>query len=54
MKLPLSDYFCFFAEPEIGMPEHQAQSYFRQLIAAVVSDAGLETKVLYIKEFCQI
>jgi len=26
-------------EPEIGMPEHQAQYYFRQLMSAVVSTA---------------
>ena len=28
--------FTFFSEPEIGMPEHQAHYYFRQLISAVV------------------
>ena len=32
------NFASFFAEPEIGMPEHQAQAYFRQLISAVVSD----------------
>ena len=34
----LSEFCLFFAEPEIGMAEHQAQAYFRQLISAVVSD----------------
>ena len=30
-------FFSFFlSEPEIGMPEHQAHYYFRQLISALV------------------
>ena len=32
----LLDHSFSFLEPEIGMPEHQAQYYFRQLVTAVV------------------
>ena len=29
---------CGFVEPDVGMPQYQAQKYFKQLIAGVVSE----------------
>ncbi len=29
-------FFPFFAEPEVGMPEHVAQNFFKQLVDGVV------------------